>query len=506
MNLYDIIPENLFSVLVSKNKNLYVKTLFVLLDAFKQHLKISKDELISMINAQLDDDIISADFTEEELLESEQSISGKAHFLVRKLKSTGWILIETENDFREYITVPGFSYKIIQLLYDVANVSETENFAYVYSTYSSLEIAKKTRDPFEMITALNDGAERTERLVESLKSVYHSITYYNQQLINTLNVNNVLHSHYEIFQEDVILKILRPLKIKDSVPKYKIPIQNILKLWIAEEDVIEDMVQYRLSKQNDNDEGEIRNDILRKIHYIIDTYDNLDKKFIIDYGTYNSHCLELEQAQADFKKYNDDIAEFEQKKEELEKLKNQLENEHTQLINEKAKYWSDNNGDRLKDEEKRYIQAIEDYDRSISGFVTDIKTSSIRWNVKFSNCIEKIDNERITAEIKTVISYLQRTDKFSEADFELLSPEYFSKIREAYLNAKSSLDTIERALASELKERYKEKGLKRDDKYIMTLQKLTEDPDYSVFYEVISAIINSKVTVEQECFLEKEKC
>ena len=60
MNLYDIIPENLFSVLVSKNKNLYVKTLFVLLDAFKQHLKISKDELISMINAQLDDDISSS--------------------------------------------------------------------------------------------------------------------------------------------------------------------------------------------------------------------------------------------------------------------------------------------------------------------------------------------------------------------------------------------------------------------------------------------------------------
>ena len=53
-------------------------------------------------------------------------------------------------------------------------------------------------------------------------------------------------------------------------------------------------------------------------------------------------------------------------------------------------------------------------------------------------------------------------------------------------------------------ERYKEKGLKRDDKYIMMLQRLMEDSDYSVFYEVISAIINSKVTVEQECFLEKE--
>lgn len=140
MNLYDVIPENLFSVLSSKNNNLYVKTLFVLLGAFKQHLKISKDELISMINARLDDDIISADFTEEELLESEQSISGKAHFLVRKLKSVGWILIETESDFREYITVPRFSYKIIQLLYDIANVSESEIFAYVYKYALLLQI------------------------------------------------------------------------------------------------------------------------------------------------------------------------------------------------------------------------------------------------------------------------------------------------------------------------------------------------------------------------------
>ncbi len=140
MNLYDVIPENLFSVLSLKNKNLYVKTLFVLLDAFKQHLKISKDELISMINARLDDDIISADFTEEELLESEQSIAGKAHFLVRKLKSVGWILIETESDFREYITVPRFSYKIIQLLYDIANVSESEIFAYVYKCALLLQI------------------------------------------------------------------------------------------------------------------------------------------------------------------------------------------------------------------------------------------------------------------------------------------------------------------------------------------------------------------------------
>lgn len=198
---------------------------------------------------------------------------------------------------------------------------------------------------------------------------------------------------------------------------------------------------------------------LSKLEGICEKYAEIEKlrsrrkiqQFLIDYGTYNSHCLELEQAQADLKKYNDDIEEFEQKKAELEKLKIQLEDEHTQLINEKAKYWSDNNGDWLKAEEKRYTQANKDYDRSISSFVADIKTSSIRWNANFSNCIEKLENENIIEEIKAVISYLQRTEKFSEEDFELLSPEYFSKIREAYLNAKNSIDTIASELAAELK-------------------------------------------------------
>ncbi len=279
MYLYDVIPENLFSVLASKNKALYVEALFVLLDAFKQHLKIPKDELISMIISKSEDRIINADFSDEELLESEHTLSGKAHFLVRKLKNTGWIIIETENDFKEYVTVPSYSYRIIQLLSDISNATESENFTFVYSTYSSFKIADETHDIREMITALNDGAERTEKLVESLKSVYHSITYYNQLLIDTLNVNNVLHSHYDRYQEEIVSRIMRPLKIKDSVPKYKIPIQQILKKWLVEDETIEALVEY-LKANNDSDYEECRNEILRKIYFIIETYDSLEKDFI----------------------------------------------------------------------------------------------------------------------------------------------------------------------------------------------------------------------------------
>ena len=280
MDLYNVIPENLFSPLASKNKSLYVKGLFVLLDAFKQQLKILKDELTSMMAAKLENELLYADFSEEELFENEQTLSGKAHFLVRKLRQTGWILLETGTDFKEYVSVPSYSYQIIQLLHGLTQPAEKENFAFVYSTYSSLKNADETREPFEMVTALYDGADRTDKLVESLKSVYHSITFYNQQLIETLSVNHVLHSHYDAYHEEIIKRILSPLKIRDSVPKYKIPLSSILKKWLIDEDALESMAAYLQVSASSLPIEHYRQEIQRQIFYILDTYDNLERDYI----------------------------------------------------------------------------------------------------------------------------------------------------------------------------------------------------------------------------------
>lgn len=279
MSLYDIIPENLFSVLASKNKGLYCNALFVVLDSFKAHLKIPKDELSLMIQARLENDIDTADFDEEDVNENETGLSGKAHFLIRKLKETGWIIVEYEDDFKEYVTVPNFSYKIMQTLFDITNVKETENFAYVYSTYSSLKTANETKNPFEMITALNDAEQRTKLLVESLTSVFHDIKYFNQKLVDRVSVNQVIADHFSSYQEEVVAPILQPLKVKDSVPKYKQPIKNILQQWFVYDDIMDRMAEY-IQKTNGGESDEIREEINSKIHYILSTYEMLEADYI----------------------------------------------------------------------------------------------------------------------------------------------------------------------------------------------------------------------------------
>lgn len=279
MSLYDIIPENLFSVLASKNKGLYSSALFVVLDSFKTHLRISKDELSLMIQSRLEKDIEIADFGEEDVNENEMGLSGKAHFLIRKLKETGWIIVEYEDDFKEYVTVPNFSYKIIQTLHDIINSGETENIAYVYSTYSSLKTANETQNPFEMITALNDVEQRTKLLVESLTSVFHDIKYFNQKLVDRVSVNQVISDHFSSYQEEIVAPILQPLKVRDSVPKYKLPIRNILQEWLVYEDIMDSMVEY-LQNAKGGEPADIRAELSSKIHYILSTYETLEEDYI----------------------------------------------------------------------------------------------------------------------------------------------------------------------------------------------------------------------------------
>ena len=252
----------------SKNKLLYSNALFVVLDAFKTHLKIPKDELSLMLQSRLEDEIYSADFDEEDISESETGLSGKAHFLIRKLKETGWIIVEYEDDFKEYVSVPHFSYKIIQTLYDLTN-----------STYSSLKTSNETKDPKEMVTALLDAEKRTKQLVESLTAVFHDIKYYNQLLVNEASLNQVLLDHFSKYQNDVVEKILLPLKVKDSVPKYKLPIKNILQSWLVYPDTMDLMVRY-LQKTNGGEPAEIQEELCSKIYYIISTYDLLETDYI----------------------------------------------------------------------------------------------------------------------------------------------------------------------------------------------------------------------------------
>lgn len=176
------------------------------------------------------------------------------------------------------------------------------------------------------------------------------------------------------------------------------------------------------------------------------------QQFLIDYGTYNDYLFQLKKAHNDLEQYDNDIAEFKNKYIELEKSIGVLEKAKDKLNEDIALYRANYSVDRLEEDEKRYKKDIERYEKSIEKFILTIKTLSIQWLDILKKINSECDNDEIKFAAKNAEKLFCRTEKFSESDFKLLSPDYFSKIREAYLSLKDFTEPVLNQLNNEVGE------------------------------------------------------
>ncbi len=285
MKLFEVLPHNLFSVLTSKNKEIYTEALFVIRRAFKQEMSINKSDLVSMLIANLDEIIYNMDLSEEEDNDSGDiydegdgiSLSATAHFILRRLRDTGWIENEYQMDsFEENITLPDYSIKLINVLHSLTDDSIREYNSYVYSTYSALKTANQEQDEY-MYNALLTAHSNTIKLVDELKTLHNNIRRHHQALNEYATVNEILRAHFDEYKDFITDRTYHPLKTLDSVPRFKNPIIQILSGWIREQSIRESLEEQAILRGRYESKEEAAMDIMQRIHEIMDTYEGLDR-------------------------------------------------------------------------------------------------------------------------------------------------------------------------------------------------------------------------------------
>lgn len=144
MKLFDAVPNELFSVLASPNRSLYADALDVLYEAYRENLKVPEETLYSMLRSRLEQQLAEATFDGEDIDEEElRDVSGRARFLIRKLDGRGWLEKQRGDDFNEYITVPGYSSRLLELFHQLRDDSPMRGYSYVFGTYSTLKVASE---------------------------------------------------------------------------------------------------------------------------------------------------------------------------------------------------------------------------------------------------------------------------------------------------------------------------------------------------------------------------
>ena len=281
MKLFDAVPSELFSPLASPNRVLYADALEVLHTAYRENLKIREDALYSMLRSKLEQQLADATFDGEDIDEEElRDISGRARFLIRKLCSKGWFEKERGDDFEEYITVPSYSSRILTLFHQLRDDSPIRGYSYVFGTYSTLKVASESDNVYDKMAAIYSAYDNTQQLINLLQMVYHNIKHYFQMQIDMQDINEVLATHFNDFGQKVVEAYIRPLKIKDSVPKYRVPIQTVLRNWVEDDALLLAMANAALLDKRGESLADCRADLLRKIFWIDERYENIEHDYL----------------------------------------------------------------------------------------------------------------------------------------------------------------------------------------------------------------------------------
>lgn len=179
------------------------------------------------------------------------------------------------------------------------------------------------------------------------------------------------------------------------------------------------------------------------------------QKFLIDYGTFQDFDVQIQNAHAEAKKYDEDIAEFEKKCEKLSEKKEELETQRDHFISEISAYRADSGIDVLQEKKNVLAKQIEEANQKIRSFVENIRVQSVRWCARLEKCIAVLKHKEAEEQLQGFLRTFKRLINFKTEDLDAVSAGWFTDIREKYHSVCERIRPILEALQRELHDKKK---------------------------------------------------
>lgn len=274
MNLFDVIPGSFFSVLSSPNKELYVEALLKLNEMLRYSVNIDLKDYLSNLNSLLEIREYIAENSDEIEVPSMPN-NKKARLILDRFKNTGWIFIENQDGtFKEIISLHQHSIKTLKLIEQLSNPTIKEYNSLVFSTYSSLKQAI-SEDNDRIYDALINAKNNSIKLMDELKTLFHSIRDYHNNVLTTENINKLLENQFDDYQL-LVDKIYHPIKTMDSIHRYSTPIINFLRD-ISTDEILTSMAKKAVNIKFYESEQDAIEGIYNEINIVINNFNNIPK-------------------------------------------------------------------------------------------------------------------------------------------------------------------------------------------------------------------------------------
>lgn len=271
MKVFEIVPADFFSVLVSPNREIYADALMKLYEMFQSEINIRLKAFLAEVELLLEDREYILEEGDEAEDSEPSSLRGKARLVVRRLVKTGWIDREfLDGSFTEIIIPNTYAITVMRMLKELTDESIAEYDSLVFSTYSALNQAY-TDNRDRMYEALIVAKNNTEKLDFKLRTFYYGIRGYQKVIRENTDVNLLLKNHFEVYKE-ALDRVYHPIKTMDSFTRYSGPIRGILTDVRFDDALLEEMAAKAMATKEYADQNEAHEDILKTIEAITDSY------------------------------------------------------------------------------------------------------------------------------------------------------------------------------------------------------------------------------------------
>ncbi|OEF97148.1 Wadjet anti-phage system protein JetA family protein [Desulfuribacillus alkaliarsenatis] len=298
--LFDVIPENFFQLLIGKNKYIYAEALILLYeqsqytrfgvpyedmrDIFQELLETHYQNGITVYFGEDADGLDDMEGPNKsnnvavnkiiEQLSTEEVSRAQANLLLRRLDSLKWIQIETRDRFQQYIVLPNYTSRILNVFKDLCEdrVVEYQRFAFV--TYNLLAGEEAKRRPAFVVL---EAREYTIEFQQELIALYQNMKHHMEEIVQQSSIEEVLEHHFDVYKAQILDKSYHRLKTSDHVSRYRFQILDKVRKWLLDKNLMEETVIDALKDNTYKTKEDAESDIRNALYDIEKIYQELDE-------------------------------------------------------------------------------------------------------------------------------------------------------------------------------------------------------------------------------------
>ncbi|ABR48309.1 hypothetical protein Amet_2150 [Alkaliphilus metalliredigens QYMF] len=273
MKLFEIVPDKFFSILSSKNKEIYSDCLFILFNQYTGNTSFGIDrEIVVHVLTDYFEELGEVELFQDEDV-TVKSAREEANFIIRKLDECGWIDIETTTSYKQIINLTDYTVMMLETLEKIVKNEQLEYQGYVYTIYSIL--FGNDNDQYNVI--LDQVHENTMKLMNGLKTLNANIKKYIGRITEQKTSEEIMKLHFEGYTQDIIDKGYHRLKTSDNVSKFRPKILEKLEIIKRDKAYLERASQQEVDIEKAESLEAAKEKIMGQLNGIIYVFENMDE-------------------------------------------------------------------------------------------------------------------------------------------------------------------------------------------------------------------------------------